>query len=338
MTLQNCNSRLLQYAPKTWVELYFKAPVCAELDHEQLAALGSRITDKTLRGTVGISNACLVAIDDDTWEKITDDAALDRIVGDLPPGSFNNIGTKRLHSNVLGRLSADQLAAFDISTAVATRCSTLDLSALNPLSTAKLDLGCFMNALNSVTSVDFKVGFFTNAPANILSQLKPKDLDKFDKASPAWPSLQPPHVTHIWELVKDDITANIELVKVLAPNWAKYHSVADFDLITSMEMEEVQKLPWQMLNGEHVLSKLGSKKIKALKSDILKQDGAIALFNHAPFRAAMTPSQFTLLFCRNDSSCDKCSTYNTSLLADVSRATLKTLPSACLSKMRLEYF
>ena len=64
----------------------FTKTVGGVVGYEQLAALGSGITDKTLRGTVGISNACLVAIDDDTWEKITDDAALDRIVGDLPPG------------------------------------------------------------------------------------------------------------------------------------------------------------------------------------------------------------------------------------------------------------
>ena len=206
----------------------------------------------------------------------------------------------RLHSKVLARLTEGQLAAFDSLYDPSERCKSLVLNDVNPRSTARLNLDCFTNALKSAAdkSVNPKEWFFERAPVDIFSKLDLKDLDKFNWTSLAWSSLQAPHVSHIWDLVKDDITKNKAIINALAPKWAGHHSHPDFNHILDPKLD-VQKLPWQMLNGEEVLGKLGPTKIKALNG-CFKTTGAIALYDFPAFKASMTPSQFTLLFNAND--------------------------------------
>ena len=325
----------LKHAPKGWVELRFDAAVCGKLTSPQLAALGSKIRDGNFRGTKGITNACLKAITVSAWGGITDTTRLDIIVKDLPVAAFNNMD-KALYPKVLARLTQDQLAAYDINAPKPrVRCQSLNLPGINPIYAGSLSSECFANALkHSPGDVELDAHFFGHADDNVLEHVDLPTLKMLKVSSGHWGSLQKGQVRRIWSLAEKDITTNLPLLASgFAGRWAHFHGDADFDLIMRMKMDDVQKLPWQMLSGEHVLNQLGSTKIKALRSDILKQKDASTLYGLSTFRAAMTPSQFTTLFCGDDSSYSKCSGLSVSLLADVSRDTLKTLPSACLSKM-----
>ena len=137
----------LQYAPRTLVMLYFSDKVCGALDYEQLAALGSKITNPFLKGTRGISRTCLGAIQPPVWQALHDQGGtvLSDFLKDIPPTSFTGMNAavpSTVSGIVKAKLTPKQKIEFD-KTGVSNPCpfGLLDLP-LENLATCDLDDVC----------------------------------------------------------------------------------------------------------------------------------------------------------------------------------------------------
>ena len=145
--LAEMKTKTLQYAPRTLVMLYFSDKVCGALDYEQLAALGSKITNPFLKGTRGISRTCLGAIRTPVWQALHDQGGtvLSDFLKDIPPTSFTGMNAavpSTVSGIVKAKLTPKQKIEFD-KTGVSNPCpfGLLDLP-LENLATCDLDDVC----------------------------------------------------------------------------------------------------------------------------------------------------------------------------------------------------